>query len=560
MTVAEYISFFLKKNSVKNIFMLTGYGAMYLNDAIKKTGIKYYATRNEATAPIMAEAYARIKGGVGVACVTAGPGATNAIPGLSEAFVDSAPILVISGQVDLKQTTYNTKLKNIRTFGTAEINIIPIIKPLTKYAEIVKNPNDIKYILEKAFYIAKNGRQGPVWIDVPLNIQKSKINFKKLKSFKPKKNKNKKSTIYIKKILDLLKKKERPIIICGAGVKSSNTYHYIKKIAKLLNIPILFSRAAHDLDNHSQDLIMGIAGIKGSRYCKKIMTSSDLVLGFGCRFAPQLVGHEFNVFKNATVVSVDVTKDELKKKGIKIDIPINKDLKFFVPELFSKTILLKKNNKFSKWLKYCSQLKNNFNIKKIIRKGNPIDLYYFMDQLGEFSHSNNILVTDAGSNYYIGGQVWKFKNKQKEISSVTNAAMGLSIPLAIGSAIAAPKKEILAVTGDGSLELNIQELKTISHYNLNIKLFVINNGGYVSMHNWADTFFKGRRVDNPIDTGDGTLNFKKIASAFDLNYYKIKDYKKIINDLKIITKKKNPILVEVITDNMQQVFDAFKDY
>ena len=190
MTVAEYISNFLKKKQVKNIFMLTGYGSMYLNDAIKKSGIKYYATRNEATAPIMAEAYARIKGGLGVACVTAGPGATNAIPGLAEAFVDSAPILVISGQVDLKQTTYNTKLKNIRTFGTAEINIIPIIRPLTKYAEIIKNPNDIRYILEKAFFIAQDQRPGPVWIDVPLNVQKAKINFRKLRKYKISKIRN----------------------------------------------------------------------------------------------------------------------------------------------------------------------------------------------------------------------------------------------------------------------------------------------------------------------------------------------------------------------------------
>ena len=183
-----------------------------------------------------------------------------------------------------------------------------------------------------------------------------------------------------------------------------------------------------------------------------------------------------------------------------------------------------------------------------------------MDVLGNFSKSKHILITDAGSNYYIGGQVWKFQNGQKEVASITNAAMGLSVPLAIGAAIAEPKKEILAVTGDGSLELNIQELKTISHYNLNIKLFVINNGGYVSMHNWADTFFKGRRVDNPVDTGDGTLNFKRIANAFDLNYFKITNYKDTKINLIEITKYKGPILVEVMTDNMQQIFDAFKDY
>lgn len=561
MTVAEFISNFLKKNSIKNIFMLTGYGAMYLNDAIKKSGIKYYATRNEATAPIMAEAYSRIKGGVGVACVTAGPGATNAIPGLAEAFVDSAPILIISGQVDLKQTTYNTKLKNIRTFGTAEINIIPIIKPLTKYAEIIKNPNEIKYVLEKAFFIAQDGRPGPVWIDIPLNIQKAEINLKNLRSFKKLKYfKSNKNDQKINKIFSLLQQTKKPIIICGGGVKYSMTYEYLKKFAKMKKIPIFFSRACQDLDNHEDNLIMGLAGIKGSRYCKKIMTESDLVLGFGCRFAPQLVGHEFDVFKNAKVVSIDVSKDEMSKKGIKIDLQINDDLKYFLPNFVSKIMRQKNINKFNDWLIYCNRLKRELDIVKIIKEKNPIDLYYFMNVLGNFSKAKNILVTDAGSNYYIGGQVWKFQNGQKEIASITNAAMGLSVPLAIGSAIAEPKKEILAVTGDGSLELNIQELKTISHYNLNIKLFVINNGGYVSMHNWADTFFKGRRVDNPIDTGDGTLNFYKISKAFDLNYYKIENYKEIKKKLMKITKKKGPMLIEVMTDNMQQIFDAFKDY
>ena len=189
MNVADYISSFLKKNKINKVFMLTGYGAMYLNDAIKKANIKYYATRNEATAPIMAEAYSRVTGKIGVACVTAGPGATNAIPGLAEAYVDSAPIIVISGQVDFKQTTNSTKLKNIRTFGTAEIDIIPIVKPLTKYCEILKNPNDVEYVFKKAIDIAQSGRPGPVWIDIPLNVQRAKINFAKLKKYKKKRKK-----------------------------------------------------------------------------------------------------------------------------------------------------------------------------------------------------------------------------------------------------------------------------------------------------------------------------------------------------------------------------------
>ena len=191
---------------------------------------------------------------------------------------------------------------------------------------------------------------------------------------------------------------------------------------------------------------------------------------------------------------------------------------------------------------------------------NPIDLYYIMQELGEISSSKDVLITDAGSNYYVGGQVWKFKKGQREITSCSNAAMGLSVPLAIGAAVARPKSQILAVTGDGSLELNIQELKTISHNKFNIKLFVINNGGYVSMHNWADSFFKGRRLDTAKDTGVGTLNFSNIAKAFDLEHYLINDVKNARKDLKTILKSKKPIFVEVITDSQQKIFDAFKDY
>ena len=225
MRVSDYIANFLKEKGVNDVFMLTGYGAMYLNDAIKLSGINYYATRNEATAPIMAESYARVKNKVGIACVTAGPGSTNALPGLAEAFVDSAPIIVLSGQVDYKHTTYSTKLKNIRTFGTAEINIIPIVKPLTKFSEILKNPNDVRYIMEKAFYLSTNGRPGPVWIDIPLDVQKAKVKKNLLRPYIKKTlnlNKNKIEED-INKILILLKKSSKPLLVVGNGVKQSKT-------------------------------------------------------------------------------------------------------------------------------------------------------------------------------------------------------------------------------------------------------------------------------------------------------------------------------------------------
>jgi acetolactate synthase I/II/III large subunit len=556
-TVADYISSFLKSKT-NEVFMLTGYGAMYLNDAIKKSGIKYYATRNEATAPIMAAAYSRASGKLGVACVTAGPGSTNAVPGLSEAYVDSSPVLILSGQVDLKHTTIKTKLKKIRTFGTAEINIEPIVKPLTKYAKTIFDPNEIKYHLEKAYHECISGRPGPVWLDIPLDVQSAKINLKKMKGYSVKKEKKYNFNRLIQKIQKYLSKSKKPIIVCGQGVKTSKTFKLIyQKFSKKLRIPIFFTRAANDLCSHKNELILGLAGIKGSKYCKNIMTQSDLVLNFGSRLAPQFVGHSFEAFKRAKIVSVDIEKDELFKKGCPIDLKICANLKFFIPEL-TKYFKNEKKLIFSEWSKYCEN-KNLEKISNIDKKCNPIDLYYFMNKLGQSSKKGSILVTDAGSNYYIGGQVWKFEKGQTEITSISNAAMGLSIPLAIGSSIASKNKQILAVTGDGSLELNIQELKTISHYNLNIKLFVINNGGYVSMHNWTDKFFEGRRVDNKKDTGEGTLNLKNIAKAFDLKYYKISSYKSIDKDLKNICKTNSPIFVEVVTDNKQTIFDSFKD-
>jgi len=559
MRVADYIANFLKDKNIKDIFMLTGYGAMYLNDAIKLNKINYYATRNEATAPIMAASYARLNNKIGVACVTAGPGATNAIPGLAEAFVDSSPIIVLSGQVEYNHTTYGTKLKKIRTFGTAEINILPIVRPLTKYCEILKNPKNVRYILEKAFYLAQEGRPGPVWIDVPLDIQKKKINIKNLKKFNQPRVKVFKSTNIKKvdKIISFLKNSKRPLIIAGNGVKQSNSSKILYNLIKEFKIPTMTSRLSNDIYSHDEKYILGLAGIKGSRYCKQIMKEADIVLSLGCRLAPQLVGHNFNVFKKAKVISIDVENDELIKKGCKIDLTINENIIKFIP-ILQKSLRKIKLKPFTSWAKKCEIIKKNNPMINSSYKKNPIDLYFFMHKIDESTNHRHILVTDAGSNYYAGGQVWHFTKGQKEITSGTNAAMGLTIPLAIGAAIAQPSKQVFAVTGDGSLELNIQELKTISHYKLNIKLFVINNGGYVSMHKWQDNI-GGRRLDTPEDTGDGTLNLKNISKAFDLNYYRINNYKKITNDLKIIKLNNKPTFIEVMTDKKQKIYNAISD-
>tara|TARA_Y100001970_G_scaffold294251_1_gene449168 strand:+ start:7102 stop:8772 length:1671 start_codon:yes stop_codon:yes gene_type:complete len=549
--VSEIIAAELKKNKIDSIFMLTGYGAMYLNDAIEKTKIKFFAARNEAAAPMMAEAYAKYSGGIGAVCVTAGPGATNALPGLAEAYVDSAPIIVLSGQVEKEFSSDNYKNIFFRTLGTAEFPITRVIKNITKYSVTLKNPYNCLYEIQKALYLSKSGRPGPVWIEIPLDVQSYKIrDLGKLKKFK--KPITKKNNININHFIKLINDSKNPLFIIGNGIKQSQTSKNFKYLSNYLKIPFLNSRFALDLFPYSLKENMGLLGIKGSLFGDKLINKSDLIIAMGCRMAPTLsMGNPKNFFQNKKLISINNDKNELENPFYKFDVKINTELKdfFLLLNKYKKKLNVKNNS----WLKYCENIKKQNEIPNIYKKNNPIDLYRFMFDLCEFSSKKHVLITDAGSNYYIGGQAWKFEKGQTEIASTTNAAMGLSVPLSIGACIAS-KKQILSVTGDGSIELNIQELKTISHYNLNIKTFVINNGGYVSMKKWQDDYFEGNRLDTEKKTGVGTMNFKKIAEAFDLRYLKIKSVSEIKKNLKKITSNNKPYLVEVFTDPKQYIY------
>jgi len=553
-TVSQIIAEELKKKKINDIFMLTGYGAMYLNDAIQRAKINYYGARNEAAAPMMAEAYAKYKNSIGAVCVTAGPGATNALPGLAEAYVDSAPIIIISGQVEKKFSSDTYKKNFFRTLGTAEFSITRILKNLTKYCVTIRNPYKCLYEIQKAIYLCRSGRPGPVWVEVPLDVQSYKItNTSKLKSFAPRLVIRKDSTRKIKSLVKLLFNSKKPIFIIGNGIKQSCTRNEFIRLSKKLSIPFLNSRFVNDLYSHDVKENMGLSGIKGTLFSKQILDESDLIVSLGCRLAPTLVhGNPSNFGKNAKLVSINNDNNELNNPLYKFKLKINSDLDIFFKD-FNKLISKKKFINNSKWLNHCILIKKNNEIQNIKSESNPIDLYRFMYDLCEYSKPKSVLITDAGSNYYIGGQAWKFRKKQIEISSVANAAMGLSVPLSIGAAIAS-KKQVLSVTGDGSIELNIQELKTISHYKLNIKTFVINNGGYVSMKKWQDNFFKGNRLDTKEKTGVGTLNFKNIAKAFNLKYFLIKKTNEIKSKLIKLQKDNNPYLIEVVTDPNQKIY------
>ncbi|MBI2870513.1 MAG: thiamine pyrophosphate-binding protein [Candidatus Omnitrophica bacterium] len=559
MRVSDYIAGFLLQRGVKDIFMLTGNGAMYLNDAISQSGIRYVCARNEAAAPMMAEAYARVKQSLGAVCVTSGPGSTNAVPGLAEAWVDAAPILILSGQVQRSHTTHNAGLKGLRTFGTAEINIIPIVSTLTKYAVMVNEAESIRYHLEKAYTLATTGRPGPVWLDIPMDIQYAPVDPEHLKGYTPPQERTADLEVHVDALLERLARAKRPLLIGGHGIRQGRASTEFRELVELLHAPAIFSRFGQDLLPFSHPFNLGQAGVKGSRYCGSVMKSADLVISLGCRLAVQMVGHKFDAFHpGAKVVMVDLERDELDKPGVKLDLAIQADVKPFLTRLVSR---LKQETlpDWSDWLGRCQELKRDYPMVTPAQRRNPIDLYYFMSRLDALADRHHIFVTDAGSNYYVGGQVYHFEKGQREITSGTFAAMGLSIPLAIGASIARPDAQILAVTGDGSLELNIQELKTLSHYGLNVKLFVINNGGYVSMRNWQDGHFEGRRIDTEQNTGIGTLNLQRIAHAFDMPYDRIERVEEIDGKVGELMQGNGPVFAEVFCDQNQRIVEPIKD-
>jgi len=560
MRVVDYIMHFLVQKGSDSIFLLTGNGAMYINDAIAKYDqLTYYCARHEAAAPMMAESYARLTGKLGIVCVTSGPGATNAVSGLAEAWVDSAPIMVLSGQSPTDQIPKEDSINKVRGFGTAGFDIVPVVEPMTKYAVTIKDPSTVRYHLEKAYHAATSGRPGPVWIDLPMDVQYAEINPDNLESFVPEVDVLTTSD-EVKDIFSLFKKSKKPLILGGHGLRQSKSLDKFNKLINQLQLPVAFSRLGHDILPYSHDLNLGQVGRRGQRYSKELLSSADLVLVLGCRLAAPLAGENLDHFdKNSKIIMIDIDPAELEFHKERLDMKVCGDVNLFIDK-FLADLKITEMPDWSSWLKSCQLLKEQNPMlveDKLLKPKDPIDLYYFMSNLDKSSDENNVLTTDAGSNYYVGGQVYHFEKNQREVTSAAYAAMGLSIPLAIGAAVACPKKQILAVTGDGSLELNIQELKTISYYGFNIKLFVINNGGYVSMRKWQDKFFDGRRIGSDDETGAEMLNLELVAKTFEIPYKCIQKSNEVNESLKEIMASSGPVFVEVVCDSMQEIIQPY---
>jgi acetolactate synthase-1/2/3 large subunit len=554
MRVADYVAYFLETRKIKHIFMVTGGGAMFLNDGIaKNSNIKGIFNHHEQACAMAALGYSKITNKTAVVMPTTGCGGTNTITGLLDAWQDSNKVVFISGNVNKKETTHGLDIP-LRKFGVQEANIIDIVKPITKYSVMVKYPSTIAYHLEKAFYLCENGRPGPVWVDIPLDIQGSYINIEELEHFDP-------SELGFEPEIDCnvfeqyLKQSKRPVVIAGYGIHLAGAKKEFIDFIEKYNLPVTFTYLGIDLLPSDHPLYIGRLGTKGDRAGNFAVQNSDLVISLGSSLNVSVTGFKYETFaREAKKFIVDIDKHEHKKNTISIDCELNMDVKWFM-----KKIMLGVEHKTDQsWIDKCISWRNKWPIFEETYKDttNGINIYYFLHELSKKNKPDAITISDAGSAYYTTSQALQISQQQRYITSGAQADMGFTLPAAIGASIASNSKNIIGITGDGSFQMNIQELQTVVNYNLPIKLFVLNNGGYLSIRNTMDKFFESRYYGTDIESGLTFPEVEKIAYAYGLPYYKLETADDLNIKLEEILNLEGYALVEVICPFKQSIIPS----
>jgi acetolactate synthase-1/2/3 large subunit len=560
MTVADYILKFLISKNVNNVFLMTGGAISFVVDSFSRNRtIKYTCVAHEQSAAMMADAYSRAGRGFGATMVTSGPGAQNLITGIACSWFDSIPVMHISGQVNTFELSSNHKTtKKVRQIGFQETDIVSMVKPITKFAYQIRKPEEIKYILEKAFYLANSGRPGPVLIDIPMNFQREKINLKNIKIFKKPKIviKNNKIKSYIYEIQKALKKSQRPVLIVGGGIRISNAHNELYEFLKKIDIPIITTWTGFDIIDYKHKNYIGTIGVYGSRAANFAVQNADLVLNFGSRLDTRVTGGKPKTFaRYAKIISVDVDKNELnKKRGLNIYLKINLDLKYF---LYSVNLHLI-NYKYSitkQWESICQKWKLDYpNVNRLnYEQKKYVNPYCLFDKLSNKLNNKDIIVADTGANLTWAVQSFKIKVGQRFFSAYGNSPMGYALPAALGASLANKKKRIISIMGDAGLQINIQELQTAVANKIPVKIFVINNKGYGIIKQFQELYLKTRYEATTPSKGVTNPDFKKISNAYKINYSEINNNLKIDKILEKVLRSKKTEFVNVLVKPNQQI-------
>ncbi len=544
MTGAEYIAEFLRRKGVRNIFVLTGGACAFIIDAIaRNNGLKYTCFQHEQAAAMAADSIWRIGEGVGVTVATSGPGATNLITGIASSYFDSIPSFHITGQVNALENSASLGL-NIRQAGFQETKIVEMIKPVTKYAVQINEIKNLKFELANAWNIATSGRFGPVLVDIPMNIQKEEVGEYEETNFEDNENNFNYAEI-TKKISNFFENCQRPLVLFGSGVGLSGSDSEVVDYLVKNNLPFVSSWNGMTYFNHDLQNYCGNIGVYGNRGANFILQNCDRLLVLGSRLDNrQRSGNSKNFAISAKVMVVDVDHDELQKyKNDNYDI-ITLNLKYF--SKISKDIKTPKSS--VSWLDYIKEMKEKYfnkDISEFSKKNKTLSPYLVVQRINNLIDKNAIVVADTGAALCWLFQIFK-RSKQTIFTAGGNSPMGYSLPAAIGAALTDKKtRQIISLNGDGGFQLNLQELQTIKHYNLNIKIIIMNNSGYGIIKQFQDLYFNGRHEA----TGNGYScpDFKKIANAYDIKYHKVSKIEDLHDDL--FNDDKSLILDIFIDDN-----------
>ena len=551
MNNSDFIAKYLTEKGYDTAFGVTGGGAMFLNEAFRKQKkLKFVFTHHEQAAAMAAEAYCRIKKKSAILSVTSGPGGTNAITGVIGSWVDSIPMLIFSGQVESKDMIGKSQTRQI---GIQEANILDLIKSITKYAITLNSKSNIENELNKALKISESGRPGPVWIDIPLDVQSKKFtNKKKLKKIKSQKIKQKKIG-NISKIYSMVVKSKRPLVLIGNGIHISHSEKEFLNFIKKIKIPILSTWNASDIVEFNNKLYFGRPGLFGNRVANFAIQSCDLLIILGSRLSVPITGYQMKNFSPLSKkIYVDIDEHEIKKRKLKTKISIRSDLKFFLNQ-FNK--FLKNRNKISKldWQKKLSEIKNYFNENNsYVSPKNYINSFNFIKLLSGSLKGNENVVTDMGTSFTCTMQSFQTRKNQRLFTSSGIAAMGFGLPGLIGTYFADKKKTPICITGDGGVMFNLQELQTIINYKIPAKIFILNNNGYLTMKLMQEKNFK-KFIGADFKSGIKFPDFIKLSKSLGFDTYKFNDEKKLNQNLNIILTSKRPTICEILMPPMQEL-------
>jgi len=542
MKVSDLVIKFLEDKNITNVFTVSGGGSMHLVDSLGKANkLKYVCVHHEQVAAMAVEGFARLKESIGAAIVTTGPGGTNTLTGVLGCWLDSIPSIFISGQVNLSHTSEGTGCRQI---GDQEFDIVSTVKTMTKYAVMVKDKNDILYELEKAYEIATTGRPGPVWIDIPLDIQGADVNMSDLKSYLPTYKKIIPTSDQLNEFYTLLNNSKKPLFVVGNGIRLSNSYELFNNLLKTTNIPALTGvHSGVDCIDNTYEYYAGRIGILGQITSNTIVQEADLLIVIGSRLNVKMTGYNIPGFApNAKKVFIDIDPNEINKHNFKIDLSIISDIDQFLTNI-------KINNlKIDEWRKFVKQERTKqiyFYPKHSEMKG-YVSAYYFSHKLKNYA-TNLPIITSDGSAHVVTLQTFNLKKDQRLFTNVGCASMGYGLPASIGASFVDLNQDIICIEGDGSLQMNIQELQTLVHYNLPIKLFVINNDGYLSIKITQENFFNNREVAAGKNSGVSFPNLKKLCKAYGLTYINVTHNNQLDNKLKQVFNTKGPVVCELFS-------------